>query len=408
MTHDILLVARQTYRVRVKTFGFWALVLSPLFVPLIGLLVGWIVSTGGSDKTPNLAIVAQPTLYQTLQKADLIKAKLSAVDTVDTAKRQLKQTKIDGYLRQTNQGYQLVTSADTAVMFNETKIQSALTQIELGKTAQQLKLTAADISRLQTPARLTVKAQSNKGAATGGKLKNTANYVIASAIGIFIFIILSVYVGLISQEIANEKSSRIMEILLATTSTRVQYYGKILGIFSLLITQIMIYIIGFIGMLIGFKDNAVVKQIKPILVGIDMQFLIFSSLMFIVGVVGYLFVATIFASLVNEQSQVQQATQPVIYLAMVGYIMSFAVSSAPTNIILKGLSFVPFISPTLMPSRFAVEYAQPWEAWLSLSLEVLAVIVIAKFGEKLYAKNVLSYSDDRIIKQFWRNLRRKL
>ncbi len=88
--------------------------------------------------------------------------------------------------------------------------------------------------------------------------------------------------------------------------------------------------------------------------------------------------------------------------------MSFAVSSAPTNIILKGLSFVPFISPTLMPSRFAVEYAQPWEAWLSLSLEVLAVIVIAKFGEKLYAKNVLSYSDDRIIKQFWRNLRRKL
>lgn len=90
MTHDILLVARQTYRVRVKTFGFWALVLSPLFVPLIGLLVGWIVSTGGSDKTPNLAIVAQPTLYQTLKKADLIKAKLSAVDTVDTAKRQLK------------------------------------------------------------------------------------------------------------------------------------------------------------------------------------------------------------------------------------------------------------------------------------------------------------------------------
>ena len=72
---------------------------------------------------------------------------------------------------------------------------------------------------------------------------NAANSILAGGLGIFIFIFLTAYVGMIAQEIANEKSSRIMEILLAVTSAGVQFFGKLLGVAALAITHGIVYVV---------------------------------------------------------------------------------------------------------------------------------------------------------------------
>lgn len=212
------------------------------------------------------------------------------------------------------------------------------------------------------------------------------------------------YVGIIGQEIGNEKSSRIMETLLAATSSNVQYYGKIIGVILLLTTQLGIYVLGF-GVAYPFIRNLdQIKAIGEMLSGITFGFGIYLVAMSLVGILGYLILASIVASLVNEQAQVQQATQPIAFLAMIGYIGGIAGSTVPGNIVLKVLSFIPFISPTLMTSRLAIQYSTTTEAWIALGLQLLANLAIAKAGEKIYARNVLSYSDEKIMSQLFKGL----
>ena len=87
-----------------------------------------------------------------------------------------------------------------------------------------------------------------------------------------------------------------------------------------------------------------------------------------------------------------------------GWLTSFY--NLRTNIVIKVLSFLPFVSPSLMPSRLAIQYASITDAIIAGVLQLLALILIAKFGEKVYAKNVLSYSDEKVFKQFMRNLKK--
>lgn len=290
--------------------------------------------------------------------------------------------------------------------FTEGTVRTALSQIELADKASQLKLSAQELASLQQPAELTMKTLSDKGETDGGAGKNVANSAISLAVTIVIFTLLMVYTNMIAQEIANEKSSRIMETLLAATSAKVQYYGKIMGIGLLVLTHILFYVVLGVGASVILNDNKMVKGVLEMVKGVDSNFLIFSVLMLVVGLLSYLFLTAIIASLINDQSQVQQAVQPIVFLSMIGYMAGIVGGTVPNNVVLKGLSFIPFVSTTLMPSRLATEVSTLTSAYIALAIQALALIVVAKFGERIYAKNVLSYSDEKIFKQFVQNLKK--
>lgn len=404
MKNQTWLVAKNIYRNRIKGAGFWALVVSPFLLAAVYLIIGLVVSSG-INTAPKMAVVDNPALTQVLKADKNLNANLSDVSSLESAKSDLSAGKIDGFLSEENGAYTLVTDNRSAVKFNQQDFQTALTQVNLSKTAQKLGLTAANVQELLSPAKLTMETQTTTGRTTGGDARQGANIAIGTIASILIFVLLMMYVGIIGQEIGNEKSSRIMETLLAATSSNVQYYGKIIGVILLAFTQIAIYAVGF-GIAYPFiRTQDAVKQIQSMLTGIDLGFGIYLIVMAIVGILGYLFLASIVASLVNEQAQVQQATQPIAFLSMIGYIGGIAGAAVPGNVILKVLSFIPFISPTLMTSRFAIQYSTTAEAWIALGLQLLGTIAVAKAGEKIYARNVLSYSDERIVRQLINNIR---
>ena len=406
MFNQLKLVAGQVYRVKIKTPSFWLIVLSPLLLPIIGGLIGFLVAKGESGSPTNLAIVNNTALVQTIKTGKLIDAKITSVADIGEAKKQLKDDKIDGYLVKSSDDYTLITASNSGSKFDQTKIQNALTQINMAEKAAKLNLKQEDLIALQTPAKLTMKTQSDKGETSGGNDKNMANYFVSLGIGVVIFMLLTFYTSMMAQEIANEKSNRIMEILLAATSAKIQYYGKIIGISLLVATHLLTYVVlGGVAAIV-LKGNKMVKGMTQLFDGVDISFLVIAAIMLILGVISYLVLTAIIASIVNDQSQVQQAVQPIIYLSMIGYVASFASSSMPTNIVIKVLSFLPFVSPSLMPSRLAIQYASITDAIIAGVLQLLALILIAKFGEKVYARNVLSYSDEKVFKQFMRNLKK--
>lgn len=393
------LVARQTFKTRFRTRAFWLVVLSPLLMLAVVGGIAWLMTVTNNDKTSRLAVVDAPQVTTYLKQEKTVNAKISEVSTVGEAKQAVDKGKIDNYLivDPTTNKYTL-KSVNGGTPVDEQTLQAALNQYAVLTRAKELHLSQAELAALLAPTTLKTEVVSSKGKTTDGDATRTANRAMSTALGIGIFVFLTFYVGMISNEIANEKSSRIMEILLAATSPAVQFFGKIAGIAALAILHLLIYVVAGTAVALVLPDNDQVRQVTSVLSGVDSSFMIVTGLLVLIGILLYMVLTAIIAAMVNDQSQVQQAVAPISYLAMVGYILSLLVAVQPNNLLIKILSFVPFVSQTLMPARISVQYASVTDGVIALGLEIAVLIYISWFGLNVYKKNVLQYNDGNLTK----------
>jgi ABC-2 type transport system permease protein len=406
MIKQLNIVIKDTLRANFKSRGYWILVLSPLiFVAVIGGVAFGVTQLQGNT-TPTVAVIGQASERATfVQSAKNLDMKISKITNEKQADKALKSEKLDGVLTLKSDSATLTTQPKSEQVPKD-DIATILNQLSQAKKATQYGLTAAQTADFMKPINFkTVVQQANQsesGANTEG-----ANYAIAVAIGVITMIVVMWYTSMIANAIANEKSSRIMEILLAATSARIQYFGKLIGVFLLALTHMLIYLIAGFATVIFLKDNVFVKMITSNLNGMTTGFLLYALAFILVAVALYLVLTAMIASLINDNAQVQQAVQPISFLAMIGYMFSYFMTFMPNNIAIRALSYVPFVSQSMMPVRL-VTHVEGWPtALISLGISFIALILLAWFGQGIYAKNVLSYSDEPIMKQITGKLLKK-
>lgn len=406
MIKQLNIVIKDTLRANFKSRGYWILVLSPLiFVAVIGGVAFGVTQLQGNT-TPTVAVIGQASERATfVQSAKNLDMKISKITNEKQADKALKSEKLDGVLTLKSDSATLTTQPKSEQVPKD-DIATILNQLSQAKKATQYGLTAAQTADFMKPINFkTVVQQANQsesGANTEG-----ANYAIAVAIGVITMIVVMWYTSMIANAIANEKSSRIMEILLAATSARIQYFGKLIGVFLLALTHMLIYLIAGFATVIFLKDNVFVKMITSNLNGMTTGFLLYALAFILVAVALYLVLTAMIASLINDNAQVQQAVQPISFLAMIGYMFSYFMTFMPNNIAIRALSYVPFVSQSMMPVRL-VTRVEGWPtALISLGISFIALILLAWFGQGIYAKNVLSYSDEPIMKQITGKLLKK-
>lgn len=406
MIKQLNIVIKDTLRANFKSRGYWILVLSPLiFVAVIGGVAFGVTQLQGNT-TPTVAVIGQASERATfVQSAKNLDMKISKITNEKQADKALKSEKLDGVLTLKSDSATLTTQPKSEQVPKD-DIATILNQLSQAKKATQYGLTAAQTADFMKPVNFkTVVKQANQsesGANTEG-----ANYAIAVAIGVITMIVVMWYTSMIANAIANEKSSRIMEILLAATSARIQYFGKLIGVFILALTHMLIYLIAGFATVIFLKDNVFVKMITSNLNGVTTGFMLYALAFILVAVALYLVLTAMIASLINDNAQVQQAVQPISFLAMIGYMFSYFMTFMPNNIAIRALSYVPFVSQSMMPVRL-VTHVEGWPtALISLGISFIALILLAWFGQGIYAKNVLSYSDEPIMKQITGKLLKK-
>jgi ABC-type Na+ efflux pump, permease component len=305
-----------------------------------------------------------------------------------------------------NKNEATITTQPKSEQIPKEKITAILGNLSRSQKATQYGLTAEQTADLVQPYNLKSVVKQAKQSTNSGNTES-ANQLIASAIGIITIIIVMWYTSMIANAIANEKSSRIMEILLAATSARVQYFGKIIGIFALVTTHLLIYVIAGFTTFNFFKENSFVKGLASNLNGVTLSFIIYAVIFVLVSVALYLVLTSMIASLINDNAQVQQAIQPISMIAMVGYVFSFIMTQMPNNLLIRILSYIPFASQSMMPIRL-VTHTEGWPAAISaLLIAVITLFLLLWFGQGIYARNVLSYSDEPIMKQLAARLRHK-
>jgi ABC-2 type transport system permease protein len=239
-------------------------------------------------------------------------------------------------------------------------------------TAEQL---AAANVQLQPPPHVdVVELQSS------GEDRTQATVVAIVGVGLLYFLLI-LFGQFVAQGVVEEKSSRVVELLLATMRPWQLLAGKILGLGILGLVQIVaLAVVGTVGAL-AFDVVDVPGQVIGTVVSVVLWF-----------VIGYALYASIFAvaaSLVSRQEDLGSVLTPTTILLVVGFIIAIQAAGDPTSTLATVTSFIPGLSPLVMPVRMAAGEAAWWEVVVAVVLMLVAIALIVRLGGRIYAGALL-------------------
>ncbi|MBL1227506.1 ABC transporter permease [Enterococcus sp. BWR-S5] len=398
-------IALDVYKKNIKSVSFLIMILAPFL--LMGVMYAAISFSGGFSGPDKIAIVSDDSaLAEQLSQVDMDDYDFKAVDSQKDAEKQLKSGDIEAFLVLNTASGEIegtLYSESSLGSTTDLTIQQMLNGIQSSINAGKLNLTAEQVASLQQPASFE-KAKVNfdqDGKMTTG-IDNTAiQSAISFVLTIVLWIIIITYASIIAQEIASEKGTRIMEVILSSTRAQTHFYGKLTGVILVAFTQILIYAVGAVVAYNQFKDLDMVKEFLSSF-SLDMilgSFLWFTIVFIILGIFVYSVLAALCGSLVSKPEDTPKAVQPIIYLAMIGYFIGLSLGAAdPQNIIIKITSYIPLISSFIMPIRLATETASTAEGMISLGVLLVFGVLLTLFSAKLYKSNVLVYSEGGMLK----------
>lgn len=256
---------------------------------------------------------------------------------------------------------------------------------------------------------------------------------VSMVMGIFIFMFITMFGAMVMSSVIEEKSSRVVEVLISSAKATELMFGKIIGVALVALTQFVLWILLTIGVLTvlgyltgGFGGGDASAMMEMAGAG-DLQGLaakggdsavIFSTLVkipwgtmilsFIVYfILGYLLYSSMFAAIgsaVENEGDAQQLQLPLTIPLMIGYmIVFFAFRNPDSSTVVIG-SLIPFTSPIVMLAR--IPYGVPAiELIASILILLVTFIVMAWASAKIYRVGILMYGKKSSFKDLWKWLR---
>ena len=211
----------------------------------------------------------------------------------------------------------------------------------------------------------------------------TERLVLGILVVILVYISLMIYGQQVAQGVVEEKSSRVVELLLTTIRPWQLMLGKVAGIG--LVGLIQLTVIATVGVVTGLKTKAVTF---PSSIAISAAG--WAVAWYLLGFLAYALVFAALGALVSRQEDVAGVTTPALMVVVVPYILGISIlPSDPENHLMAILSYIPFFAPTLMPMRIALGVAQPWEIALSVGLMLVLIVTLVWLAGRIYSNAVL-------------------
>lgn len=413
---NALHVARREYlfRVRNRTFKVTTMLLA-VAVAIITLLPT-ILAVLGVDQPPRIAVHAEADGLSTdpvlaLQTALIVgeapdgappadredRARVIRADDPTTAAEAVRDGELDGLLTITRaESGDLVFEylSDTGPM-SQTRllVSQAANVLAIGDRLERAGLSAGESAELFAAPEFTAVPNNPDDARSADDFGGA--FVLAYGLVILTFMAILTYGTWVAQSVAEEKSGRVMELLITAATSRQLLTGKVLGTSGAGLTQyaaiVLAVVIGFVASgpisnAFGVEDSGPIRlpSLEPSMIGVFGVFFL----------LGFLLYATLYAaagSMVSRIEDVQQAAGPLMFVAMAGYFASFVALNDPDAGWVATLSVVPFFSAYLMPARLLLTSPTPAEVLLALGLLLAAVVVAIFLASRIYSAGVLLY-----------------
>lgn len=278
-----------------------------------------------------------------------------------------------------------------------------------------------------TPADSDSESESSTGEKANSSIVAT---VIAYVLSFLLYMFILIYGVMVMQSVIEEKNSRVLEVMVSTVRPLDMMLGKILGVASVALLQIAIWIalimgVGYFVMPELIPDEmsmavAMLQQgaspeslgtdtnmglLQAIATLTDMGYLmkiVGSLLLFMVG--GFLLYAALFAAIgsaVDNPQDAQQLQTPVTIPIILSLFVMLSVINDPTSELAFWFSMIPLTSPIVMMAR--IPYDIPgWEIALSLGILIATFIIVVWFAGKIYRVGILMHGKKPSIKELWK------
>ncbi len=367
-----MLVARREFgeRIRQRAFQISTLV-TVLIVAAIALAAGLLGDDGPQDfkvGAQGAEAVAIATAAQASARPFDIRIELRRFANAAEARAAAKAEDVDAAIV----GDQIV-SKDSPPLELEQVLQAAAREVRAGEILRRAGLQAADARRALAPPALDVRSL---GAGDEESRKGVA--FVAS---LLLYMQLIIFGLAVASGVVEEKSSRVVEVLLAAVPARALLAGKILGIGVLGLMQLALTAVVGLGVAAASGAIELGSADAGVLAVVLLWFLL-----------GYLFYSAIYAIsgvIVSRQEDLQSSSTPVTMVLVAGYLVAFPVLEDPGSSLAVISSMVPFTAPIVMPVRVAVGEASGVEIAASLGVLVLAIGLLVPLGARIYEGAVL-------------------
>ena len=224
-----------------------------------------------------------------------------------------------------------------------------------------------------------------------------ARFAIAYVFAFIAYMGVMLYGTWVAQGVVEEKSSRIMEIMINAATPRDLLFGKVLGIGMAAMTQLLPTIV-LGGIVLALQrplaDRFDIARSSVMELDLGAISLESGGWFLIYFVFGFILFAALYAgigSLVSRQEEVNQAVSPMTTIMIAGFFGAIFTMGAPDSTLARVLSIVPFTSPTTMVPRILLGDPKPWELALSLVLLIVTAVGSLMVAARIYRVGVLMY-----------------
>lgn len=375
----ITLVARREFDVQVRKKSFLISNAIVLLV-IIGGIVAFSLFSGGDDsedRTP-LGLVGDQALSQTLtavgdQLGEPVEVR--QIDTADDARTQVTDGDVDVALVPGDGGAYTAITEDSVDGTLKAVIDTAVSTKAQNDTLTGLGVDPQAVASSTANAAVTVEAIDPPDPAQGQRLALSFIAVILLYAQIITF---GMYVAM---GVVEEKSSRVVELLLSTVRPLQLLWGKVLGIGVVGLLQLTAY--GAAGLIAGTATGTLTVTGTAVSVFVST-----------IGwfVLGFAFFAVLYAaggSMVSRQEDVNSTTMPLLIVILAMFFAAFSSIDDPGATLPTVLSWIPPFSAILMPLRIAAGVASPVQVVGTIFLMIAATLVLAVLAAKIYQRSIL-------------------
>lgn len=194
----------------------------------------------------------------------------------------------------------------------------------------------------------------------------------------------------VSSSITTEKTSKIMETLVTSTSPRIIVLGKTIGIGIIGLIQMILIVGTAIISAKAFLEPGTLDSILD-MSNITPYLGIVTIIYFILGYFTYALLYALTGSTVSKPEDIQSANTPVALLAVIGFYLSYFTMMNPTSELNVFASMFPVSSPFCMPFRIMMGLANIKDVIISIAILIVTILIIAKVAIKIYSNAILNY-----------------
>ena len=431
--NKIGLIIRREYFTRVKKRSFIIMTfLGPLLIAAI-YIIPILLALHGDNEKRTIAVVDQSHWFerQFVNTENQTFIRLDDID-IDSTKRLVQQGFFDIALFIPETQLNIPSSAVVYSMKQvPMTVESHIKEV-MKNEIQVQKLLAAGVDpdileSIKTNINLSVIRMDEEG---GEKETFTeVQFILGMVLSVLIYMFIMLFGGQVMQGVTEEKSSRIVEVIVSSVKPFQLMMGKIIGVSLVALTQFVMWIILTGVIYVGFSaavgishpeaisqgtvmaqeisstnimDNESVQNVLNIVHSIDFGTIIFSFIVFFL--LGYLLYATMFAaigSLVDNNTDSQQFTLPVTVPLIIAILSAIYIVNDPDSSLAVWMSMIPFTSPVVMMVR--IPFGIPiWQVIVSAVILAGTFVGMTWVAAKIYRTGILMYGKKPTYKEIFK------